>query len=110
MRKVISREDARELQGFNDILDAEGHHDHVIEMIDDFPDTLMWKANPEVQEIVDLVGLNAIVAALHEKGYDKNSELYRKIYRDIGYTLSGYWEIFYWDANNENYKEYKGSK
>jgi hypothetical protein len=40
-------------------------------------------------------------------GYDKNSEVYRKLYRDIGYSLEGYWEIFYWEVNNPIASEYK---
>lgn len=31
----------------------------------------------------------------------KNSEVYRKLYRDMGYSLYGYWEI-----NNEDAGEY----
>jgi hypothetical protein len=46
----------------------------------------------------------------YEKGYTKNSEIYRKLYRDMGYSLSGYWEVFYWDVNNEKVDEYNPIK
>jgi len=41
-------------------------------------------------------------------GLTKNSEPVRKLYRDMGYSLSGYWEIFYWDVNNEEAEDYHG--
>jgi hypothetical protein len=43
-------------------------------------------------------------------GLTKNSEEVRKLYRDMGYSLSGYWEIFYWDMNNEDAHKYKPKK
>ena len=39
--------------------------------------------------------------------FTKNSEEWRKLYRDIGYSLYGYWEIFYWDMNNEDAADYR---
>jgi hypothetical protein len=26
----------------------------------------------------------------------------------MGYSLSGYWEIFYWEVNNEDAEDYHG--
>jgi hypothetical protein len=43
-------------------------------------------------------------------GLTKNSEEVRKLYHDMGYSLSGYWEIFCWEANNENARKYKPKK
>jgi hypothetical protein len=40
------------------------------------------------------------------RGLDKNCDEYRKVYRDIGYSLDGYWEIFYWEVNNPISREY----
>ena len=45
-----------------------------------------------------------------EKQRRVNSEMWRKLYRDLGYSLFGYWEIFYWEANNEKAAEYKPTK
>ncbi len=28
------------------------------------------------------------------------------MYRDMGVSLFGYWEIFYWEMNNEKSQEY----
>lgn len=43
-------------------------------------------------------------------GLTKNSEEMGKLYRDMGYSLSGYWEIFYWETNNEDAGKYKQKK
>jgi hypothetical protein len=40
-------------------------------------------------------------------GLGKNDESVRKLYRDMGYSLSGYWEIFYWEMNNEDADQYR---
>jgi hypothetical protein len=46
----------------------------------------------------------------YKMGLTKNSEEVRKLYRDMCYSLSGYWEIFYWDMNNEDARKYKPKK
>jgi hypothetical protein len=28
------------------------------------------------------------------------------MYRDMGYSLYGYWEIFYWEMNNDYAQDY----
>ena len=33
---------------------------------------------------------NEVIMSLYEQGYDKNSELHRRLYRYIGYSLTGY--------------------
>jgi hypothetical protein len=43
-------------------------------------------------------------------GLNKNSEEVRKLYRDMGYSLSGYWEIFFWEVNNEDAPLYRKGK
>lgn len=87
------------------VLDTETHHDHVI--ICDSNGTYRWKENDTVRKIIDRTNLNDIIVLLHCLGHDKNSETYRKMYRDMGYSLYGYWEIFYWEANNDAADEYK---
>jgi hypothetical protein len=48
-------------------------------------------------------------SSLYILGYNKNSEIYRKFFWDLYYSISGYWEIFYWKVNNEIADEYKPS-
>ena len=79
-------------------------HDHKI--IVDTNGNFRWKANPDVRLLANTLGLNEIISNFHSKDIYKNSEPYRKLYRDIGYSLLGYWEIFYWEANNPNTDEY----
>ena len=88
---------------YTDILDAETHHNHKIIM--DEGGIIRWKEKPVVREMVDAIGLNEIIVRLNINGFDKNSEIYRKIYRGLGYSLYGYWEIFYWEANNHKCEE-----
>jgi hypothetical protein len=52
-------------------------------------------------------GLNNIVALFYSIGLTKNSEEWRKLYRDIGYSLDGYWEIFYCEMNNKDAADYR---
>lgn len=51
--------------------------------------------------------LNKVIVFLLKKGYDQNSEIYRKLYRDLGYSLSGYFDVFYWDMNNPDCDLYR---
>lgn len=97
MIKEIKREDITD-ETYREILDCETHHNHSI--IEDEGGTYRWKKNPRVRELVDKCGLNELVELLFSMGYDKNSEVFRKMYRDMGYSLYGYWEIFYWEMNN----------
>lgn len=85
----------------------EQHHDHKI--IRDENGTLRWKENPSVRKAIDTkrVDLNELLVLFHHLGYDKNSEVYRKLYRDMGYSLYGYWEIFYWEVNNPKAGKYR---
>jgi hypothetical protein len=102
--QTVNREDIKE-QYAREILDVETHHQH--EIVIDAIGRYRWKANPIVCENIDNIPFNDLISLLYALGYDKNSEVYRKLYRDLGYTLDGYWEIFYWEVNNENAEEYK---
>ena len=44
------------------------------------------------------------------KGADKNDPRIRELYKHIGYSLYGFWEIFYWGVNNEDAYKYMGRK
>lgn len=101
--EIIKREEITE-EIYREILDIETHHDHVI--IVDKHDVIRWKENPDVNNILNKISLNDIVILFNSLGYNKNSEVYRKLYRDMGYSLSGYYDIFYWDFNNEKASDY----
>jgi hypothetical protein len=102
--KIVHRDKIKD-KDFRLILDTETHHDH--EIYEDDNGTLRWKENPSVNKILSKISLNDLCPLLSILGYGKNSEVYRKLYRDMGYSLFGYWEIFYWDLNNEEANEYK---
>jgi hypothetical protein len=88
-----------------EILDVETHHNH--EIIKDDYGTLRWKENEDVSNHLKKISLNDLCPLLVSLGYDKNSEVYRKLYRDMGYSLFGYWEVFYWEMNNKKASEYR---
>ena len=102
--KIINREDIT-VEEYREILDREFHHDH--EIFQDENNLLRWTPNPRVQEYLKNISLNDLCPLLWSLGYGKNSEVYRKLYRDMGYSLWGYWEVFYWEANNEDAADYK---
>jgi hypothetical protein len=90
---------------FDGMMEKETHHDHKI--IKDKHGMLRWEADPFVSRLIDSTNLNFVIQGFHEKGVTKNSEVYRELYRKMGYSLSGYWEIFYWEVNNEEAPLYK---
>jgi hypothetical protein len=104
--KTLERKEVGEMaEEYKLILDTETHHDH--EIIEDKHGSIRWKENPVVRMLCDIHSLNDTILEMHELGHDKNSELYRQMYRDMGYSLSGYWEIFYWEVNNDDADSYK---
>lgn len=102
--KPISRKDAIKQSMSNgkddyaEILERESHHDH--ELLIDEEGKLWWKENPEFVKMKDKIGLENIWKLFESLGYDKNSEVIRNMYRQNGYSLFGYWELFYWEVNN----------
>lgn len=104
METIVNRDDIK-TDTYREILDVETHHGHVI--IKDEHGTLRWKENPDVRKLLKNISLNDLCPLLCCLGYDKNSEVYRQLYRDMGYSLFGYWEIFYWEANNPEASNYK---
>lgn len=101
--QVISRKEITE-DPYREILDVETHHEH--EIYKDNIGTLRWKENSDVVKWVNRIGMNEIMMFFECLGLNNNSELVRKLYRDIGYTLFGYWEVFYWEANNDIANDY----
>lgn len=100
--ETIKKEDVPEC--YQKMLATGQHHNHEIVLINGL---YRWKEDQYITSIVDSIGLNKIVSDMYSKGLTKNSEEYRKLYRDIGYSLNGYWEVFYWEMNNEEAYQYK---
>ena len=98
----ISRKDLP--NDYAEMMETEAHHTHKI--IKDGGGVLRWAEDPFVRRFVDDCSLNSIVSGFHENNNGKNTESYRELYRKMGYSLSGYWEIFYWPMNNEIASEY----
>jgi hypothetical protein len=88
-----------------EMMKTEQHHDH--EIIKDELGTIRWKEDPFTGRLTDACNLNDIIRGFYAEGNGKNSEVYRELYRNMGYSLSGYWDIFYWDMNNENADQYQ---
>jgi hypothetical protein len=98
--KVINEND-----DYKQILEKEIHHKHPLAM--DEHGRVKWIKNQSVADLVEKMGgLNPIIALLYNMGYDKNSEVFRKLYRDLGVSLDLYWEVFYWEANNPEVENY----
>jgi hypothetical protein len=106
--KPIDRKSLYDIKDYKQIFKTESHHEHPV--IEDEHGTVRWKVNPAVRAIIDKTNLNDLWILFMSMGLTKNSEEVRKLYRDMGYSLSGYWEIFYWDMNNEDAHKYKPKK
>lgn len=103
--ETISRDTFKDHELFEEIMRKESHHNH--DIVDEGHGP-RWKEDPRVSKLVDdMGGMNNVVAFMYSIGLNKNSEEYRKLYRDIGYSIYGYWEIFYWDMNNEDAADYR---
>lgn len=99
----VKREDI-DNELYQEIFKKETHHNHAI-LDDGF--RLRWEEDKRVNELIDKMGLNYLIELFYRLGIDKNNEIYRKLYRDMGYSLEGYWEIFYWEVNNPEAHNYK---
>ncbi len=101
--KYLNREIVSEIANeYKEILIREKHHNHAIVMING---EIKWKQNENLKS----VDTNEIIRLFNQLGYDENSEVYKKFYRDLGYSLHAYWKIFYCDLHNVNTEEYKPS-
>lgn len=95
-----------DVDNYREMFNVEFHHNH--EIIRDEQGTVRWKADPRISEMITkTVNLNDLWYIFHTMGLTKNDEKVRKLYRDMGYSLSGYWEIFFWSWNNEDCDKYK---
>ena len=105
--KIVSIEEASKVsETFKEMLKTERHHNHDIVEVNGI---LRWKENKEVRDLVGgqgKINLNDLWEFFYVMGLNKNSEFVRDVYRNMGYSLYGFWEIFYWDMNNEIACEY----
>jgi len=101
----ISWEDAAKIADtYELVLSREEKDSH--EIVLDKHSTLRWVANPDREnEIMDSFGAKDL-NDLFTKGVDKNDPIIRELYKCIGYSLYGFWEVFYWEVNNERANEY----
>jgi hypothetical protein len=101
--KNINRECLSEISDeYKKLLIREKHHNHKIVMI---KGEFKWKKNENLKSI----DTNEIIRLFNQLGYDEKSEVYKKFYRDLGYSLDDYWKIFYFDLYKENIEENKPS-
>lgn len=105
MTKYVKYDDARFDDATQEMLKTEMHHGHKIVEVDG---KFCWEVNDEVNNWIEKrnICLNDVCPMLHLLGYGKNSEIHRKLFRDIGYPLFGYWEKFYWEVNNKDVDDY----
>jgi hypothetical protein len=108
--EVVKREELMDVDSYKEIFDIEFHHNH--EIIRDENGTIRWKGDPKLNEMITkTVNLNDLwYIMFFSMGLTKNSEEVRKLYRDMGYSLSGYWEIFFWEMNNFDAEAYSKSQ
>lgn len=85
---------------YKEVLDKETYHQHELVNVNGI---IRWKE----EEALSNVNMNEAIILLTNLGYDKNSEIYRELHRKTGISLSKYWEIFYNEANNEDYLNYE---
>ena len=95
--KKIKREEIKDID-FIEIMKKESHHSH--EIIQDNEGILYWKPDQNLCAEIEGKNINDNIFYFHSNGLDKNSEEYRKFFRDMGYSLLGYWNIFYCKTNN----------
>ena len=102
--EIVDRKDIPE--DYLEWMDKESHHDHLI--VRDKNGTLRWKETPNLHsQATDKCGhMSEIMQMFQLLGWSKNSEQVREFYRKIGYSLSGYWEIFHWRVNNPDRDNY----
>lgn len=103
--KTVSRKNVEE-EDYQEIFNTEDHHKHEV-VVKAKTGRLYWKENKKVSKLIDKkIDLNHLWELFYSLGYDKNSEIIRKLYRNLGVSLSMYWEVFYWEVNNKDAKKY----
>lgn len=98
MEEIISREAIMngaypEVEWVQELLRLEPHHNHPI--ICNEHGTWRWQKNKNIDDLITKIGLNELSLLLQLLGYGRESEVYRHMYRCMGYSLSGYYGIFH---------------
>jgi hypothetical protein len=103
----ISWEDAAKIdEDYAEILEREFHDG---ELYITESGTLCWVENPKrEEEIMNAFGAKDLDDLFGRCRADKNDPIIRELYKCIGYSMSGFWEIFYWEVNNEDADAYRG--
>ncbi len=106
METIVTRTEVSKVYNFcRKMLKTEKHHKHQI--IKDARGNYRWKPNPAVEKLfAKKLDIGVVIELFDHLGCNRNSEIVRKMYRDKGYSLFGYWEIFYWEMNNDIADEY----
>lgn len=69
-------------------------------LVEDDHGTLRFPENPIINDLLDAPGSGLDMNEIWRRGYDR--EHLMAFYRDIGYSLFGFWEVFGWDMNTED--------
>ena len=105
MNEVSRTEIALVSDEYKDVMYGERFHGHKI--VEDEHGTYRWVADPEKEQaIMDEFGAKDLNDLFGRCRADKNDPKVRELYRHIGYSIFGYWEVFYWDWNNEKCDEW----
>jgi hypothetical protein len=106
MTQVLERTDPQlQHDWIQDIFNKESHHNHAV--IRDENGVFRWEGDRNIDSLTERMSLNNILEMFLRLGYDKNSEIYRELYRNMGVSLYLYWEVFYWEANNPDAEKYR---
>jgi len=65
---------------------------------------LRWEEEDGFSE--NIPSLNDLISSMMNRGISKNNEAFRNLYRKMGVSLYLYWEVFYWEMNNEDAENY----
>jgi len=104
---AISWEEAAKLS--EDYAEVLAREEFGYDLIIDQHDTLRWKANPQREnEIMNEFGATDLNDLFGRCRADKNDPKIRELYKAMGYSLYGFWEVFYWEVNNEDAWAYQG--
>jgi hypothetical protein len=93
---IVPREEITDTR-FGEIFKTEPHVRHRVVRYAD-SNHLYWEKHPPVILLMQAEGgisFEEMLDAMIKQGHNKNSEIYRKLYRDAGCSLYDYYETFY---------------
>jgi hypothetical protein len=103
--KYVNKDEAIASSDVYEFLSREGLNHNIIK---DEHGTLRWEPDPVINMLYEagMIKLNPL--ADHIPNF-KNDPRIRDLYRRMGYSVCGYWEVFHWEVNNELADEYEGN-